>query len=362
MDPFERKRTTPKVVTNLKETIDKSLSTQKRMRTNSGQNTNPFKNIASPISPPPEEIPSTSGMNNPFKCQTTGSNLLNQDNNVFGFPLMSPPSEPTPSEYSMTSYSYGETEEEYVPKGIFQHVEEQIQDEIDAHPMDFQMPLTPESVNYNPFIPVVSRKLKDVIPVIPNYQAVKITKYRQSVQRNKMFDYKVPTHYIPCFSAYWNQFRILGSTLERKARKAEASYYDGVMVNVYKDARGRIYVNRMDATAEILGNLALQGKEFKYEVKVTHECPEQINPKVFPTQFLPMDSPYFTKLIDDKMEFPEVDAKWYSRKAEDNQWVQFRVDSRRYVHVKRNGVTIPIYFEGRVNPSSVWTVKTQQPK
>lgn len=42
-------------------------------------------------------------------------------------------------------------------------------------------------------------------------------------------------------------------------------------------------------------------------------------------------------------EFPEKGRKWYYRKAMDGEWVHIRADARRYIYVRRNGVTIPLF-------------------
>lgn len=79
-------------------------------------------------------------------------------------------------------------------------------------------------------------------------------------------------------------------------------------------------------------------------MKVIHINKKKHRLGLFPTDWIPADSVYFTKLLEG-VRLPVSGYKWIHRRGDDGVKMKFRIDSKRFVHVERNGVTALLYSE-----------------
>lgn len=265
-----------------------------------------------------------------------------------------------------------------------------IQEEIDAG-LALQMPITPESPStsavhqfeyhsgssiVSPTPPKLPELVSSVLPIIPGYEAIKVTRrddpeqmarrnWEQAIVRagnNNMnnsvenqeiiqpeghnnrisvvkdfISRKFPTELIPYKSPYWSQFR---TALVLK-RSREKSDIDNVFVSVRQDKQGKGFAMR-NYVGVVIRNFENDVEEDDEPVKVSYVRKRLLRKGIFPTQYIPADSPYYASLLIG-VPFPETGYKWIHRTGVDKVRMKFRIDSRRFVHVERNGVTVLLY-------------------
>lgn len=273
-------------------------------------------------------------------------------------------------------------------------IENRIQEEINVGP-EPQMPISPETpfeVEFDQFEyprasgssvvtqtqPKSQELVSSVLPIIPGYEAIKVTKRddpenptgrnakyaavsdgNNSVEnqevpepengRGSVKDFisrKFPTELIPYQSPYWNQFRT-NLVLKRKREKSEL---DNVFVTVRQDNDGRGFAMR-NYVGVVIRNFENEVEEIDEPVRVTYVRKRLRKQGIFPTQYIPADSPYYASVLIG-VPFPETGYKWIHRIGVDKVRMKFRIDSRRFVHVERNGVTTLLYSKYTNYPSS----------
>lgn len=138
---------------------------------------------------------------------------------------------------------------------------------------------------------------------------------------------KFPTSFIPYHSPYWGQAR---TALVLKRIKEKSTYY-GVMMSFRKDQQGRGYALR-NYTGVRNFNLENQVRDVE-PLEAVHRKRYRVRKGIFPTEFIPADSPYYSRMLVG-LGFPKEGYKWYHGKGCDGVNVKFCVDSRRFVHAE----------------------------
>lgn len=208
--------------------------------------------------------------------------------------------------------------------------------------------------------PTPSELVSSVLPLIDDYKAIKVTKAynppspkgvriingEEKEDTNATFiARKFPTCLIPYNSPYWGE----GRTCLVLKRSRDKSTFDGAMISYRRDLQGRGYAMR-NYTGVKIYNLENYVEDVE-PIDVIHRKKHREHRGIFPTAFIPADSPYYASMVSG-MVFPKVGYKWYHGKGCDGVRVKFRVDSRRFVHAERNGSTVLLYSVYKTYKSS----------
>lgn len=201
----------------------------------------------------------------------------------------------------------------------------------DRNNLAFTLPPTPDSLfdlsfNY-PKIDENEDLVCRVLPIMLGYSAVKITKMLERPQirtmdevdeyipqkRNRpIMEYSIATELIPFGSPYWKQ--IIDAVRNSKGNQSikVKSDYDNIMIMGRMDKQGRIYAARDYKYALIVKNIH---DSFRHPprpaAKIYYERPSEIRCGKLPTEFIPIDSPYYASLMIG-LRFPKTGTKWYN--------------------------------------------------
>ncbi|KAL5282772.1 hypothetical protein ACFFRR_005689 [Megaselia abdita] len=180
----------------------------------------------------------------------------------------------------------------------------------------------------------------EVIPEIPDYFCVKVNEpecpKKAASERKKRIDFGLfPTEWIPEGSPYWQEFIDLLKHVRGNAEyEARASSYDGVLVTITLYSSGKIKASRNHVSVIIR-------RKYRDPTPVpgVHGAETEKLPGVYPTEFIPVDSPYYAELVREVF-FPRDRYRWIHVKGRDGQDVHFRLGESLRVH--RNGVTVDL--------------------
>lgn len=170
-------------------------------------------------------------------------------------------------------------DDQFRDSGEFEIVDEALEDEVDVLIREER-------------IEVVTRYVRDMVSEEPNYLVLTLCESQGDTTKKKHRIF--PTEWIPMDSIYWSQFL---AALQNKTKVKDRSVYDGENVSAIRYPSGRIKASRNYV------NVILRQKNrriitrkfdvFKEDPEVTKKL------KIFPTDMIPPQSPYFMDLIRD---------------------------------------------------------------
>lgn len=175
----------------------------------------------------------------------------------------------------------------------------------------------------------------DILPMNPNYQAIPLAEKQGDAEKKNPFLF--PTQLIPVESTYWSQYL---TALQSRTVVKERSVYDGAMVSAIKFSSGRVKASRNYV------NVILRQKKktiLTRNVNVFQRNEIEVINGIFPTDMIPVRSPYYITLIQD-LYFPLEHPTWVRKRGEDDVEVKFRLGvNGKSLYAKRNGITVKIH-------------------
>lgn len=272
--------------------------------------------------------------------------------------------------------------EQAIEKQIAEKQTAEKQFELSAEPVAsaFNMPPTPESVIDAPMNFVTEKRDENenlvcrVLPIMLGYKAVKITKvvvrtpnpkpqerteesadeveeYIPQKKNRPMMEFSIATELIPYGSPYWKEIIEAIRYSDGSHQIKVKSTYDDVNMTGRIDQQGKIYAFRDYKYALVAKNWSdFPERNARPAARVYLESPHEIRSGKFPTDFIPVDSPYYATLMVG-LRFPISGHRWYNRRGHDGCRVFVRLDSNRTIFIRRNGITVMLY-NGKSRPKS----------
>lgn len=191
-----------------------------------------------------------------------------------------------------------------------------------------------------PVVPKVFGRVNEVLFSPPNYAAIGLTNQRPG-EAAKRQGFKIfPTEWIPMGSPYWLELIARMKFVPTKQKMMFRSIYDGVFNHLIRYENGRIVATRNHTNVLIRTK---HGDPEQVVAKALKRDEGSIRDNVIPTEFIPVDSPYYAELVGE-MFFPLNKDIWVHTYARDNENIQFHLGVKgEYVDVLRNGVTVRLF-------------------
>ncbi|KAL5275621.1 hypothetical protein ACFFRR_001465 [Megaselia abdita] len=183
--------------------------------------------------------------------------------------------------------------------------------------------------------------VREVMKFDPNYAVVKIIR-EDKIQRGRRQDYGIfPTEWVPKGCPYWGQILEWFGNRREYLTHYLYSKYDNAIINFVQYRDGRVKVTRNYVNA-VIKEKKDKGSDWK-ETPYIHKDPEMVHRYVYPTEYIPKDSSYYTELLQDVF-FPRDGVKWIHTYGRDGALVHFRLGlAGESLVVHRNGVTVELY-------------------
>lgn len=180
--------------------------------------------------------------------------------------------------------------------------------------------------------------VREVLPYDPNHAVIKVTK-QLPLRSEETF----MTEHIEYGSPYWREVIEAAGKGETTYHGHLHSFHDGAHISFIRYRGGKIKATR-NHTGVIIRERLETPRPPKPANPVTYYVNEsRVRPDKFPTEFIRLDSPYYTELVQD-LFFPRDKDRWVHVKARDEVWVHIRLGLKgESLVINRNGVTVEFF-------------------
>ena len=156
----------------------------------------------------------------------------------------------------------------------------------------------------------------------PNQRIIKIISGRDQ------YPFVFPTEWIDTASPYWGECRAIAVNIEFGEERSIISSYDQQRIVVVRCHDGDVRARRNGVVVEVK-EAWVSYPEWEWE-------PEASDDGVFPTSLIPINSPYYSTLLEG-IRFPNERPNWVHRRARDGMRVNFQLHPNKRIMAERDG-------------------------